>query len=127
MIFGLGRTFLVFPFYHMSRFASIGLFVERMDPFLVIANFLGNYFKLSVFTYVIVLSIAQLLKMNNYRKLIIPVILVLNIVGFYSFRSMMEVVDFSDKIWPFFSLPIQIGIPLLLIIVAKFRGLGYRK
>jgi spore germination protein KB len=124
MVFGLERTFLTLPFYHMSRYASIGLVVERMDPFLMVANFLANYLKLSIFTYVIVLSLAQLFKMKNYRKLIIPVILALNVVGFYSFRSMMEVIDFTDKIWPFYTLPIQIGIPLLLIIVAKFRGLG---
>ncbi|MFZ3102481.1 MAG: endospore germination permease [Desulfitobacteriaceae bacterium] len=123
-IFGLEFPFLNLPFYHMSRYATIGRFVERLDPFFMIANFLGNYLKLSIFTYVIVLGLAQLLKMKNYRKLIIPVILALNIVGLYSFRSMMEVIDFTDKIWPFYTLPIQIGIPLLLISVAKFRGLG---
>ncbi len=127
MVFGLECNFLTLPFYHMSRYASIGRVVERIDPFFMISNFLGSYLKLSVFTYVIVLSLAQLFRMKNYRKLIIPVILALNIVGFYSFGSLMQVIDFTDKIWPFYSLPIQIGIPLLLIIVAKFRGLGYRE
>jgi spore germination protein KB len=125
MVFGLECNHLTLPFYHMSRYASIGRVVERMDPFFMISNFLGSYIKLSAFTYVIVLSLAQFFRMKNYRKLIIPVILALNIVGSYSFKSLMEVIDFTDKIWPFYSLPIQIGIPLLLIIVAKFKGLGY--
>jgi len=105
----------------------MGRAIERMDPFFMITNFLGSYLKLSIFIYVLVLSLAQLFRMKNYRKLIIPVILALNIFAYYTSRSLMKVVDFTDKIWPFYSLPIEIGIPILLIIVAKFRGLGYSK
>lgn len=35
--------------------------------------------------------------------------------------------DFLDKVWPFYSLPIELGIPLLLIIIARLRGLGTKK
>jgi spore germination protein KB len=126
MIFGLECHILNLPYYLVSRYASMGRAIERMDPFFMITNFLGSYLKLSIFIYVIVLGSAQLFRMKNYRKLIIPVVLALNLFAYYSSRSLMQVVDFSDKIWPFYSLPIEIGIPLLLIIVAKFRGLGYK-
>ncbi|MFZ3129850.1 MAG: endospore germination permease [Desulfosporosinus sp.] len=127
LIFGLECHILSLPYYLVSRYASMGRSIERMDPFFMITNFLGSYLKLSIFIYTIVLSLAQLFRMINYRKLIIPVVLALNIFAYYSFRSLMQAVDYLDKIWPLYSLPIEIGIPLLLIIVAKFRGLGYSK
>lgn len=127
MIFGLECNILKIPYYLLSRYASIGRAIERMDPFFMITNFLGSYLKLSILIYAIVLGLAQLFRMKNYRKLIIPVIVALNLFAYYSFRSLMQVIDYLDKIWPFYSLPIEIGIPLLLISVAKFRGLGYSK
>jgi len=34
----------------------------------------------------------------------------------------MEQIDFATKIWPVYSIPFEIGIPLLILIVAVVRG-----
>lgn len=127
MVYGLERTALTVPFYNMARYVSIGLFIERMDPLFVVANMMGNFLKLSIFIYVVVLGLAQLFKMKNYRPLIIPVIVVENLLGVYGFKNGPEMYDFTDKVWPFYTLPLEFGLPLLLLIVARLRGLGNKK
>lgn len=81
MVYGISRTFLTVPFYNMARYVSLGLFIERMDPLFVVVNVLGNFLKISIFTYVVVLGLAQLFKMNNYRPLIIPVVVAQNLLA----------------------------------------------
>lgn len=127
MIFGLERTVLNIPFYSMARFVSIGQVIERMDPLFVVANLLGNFLKISIFTYVIVLGLAQLFRMKNYRPLIIPVVVVQNLLGVYGFKNSPQMFDFLDKVWPFYTLPLEFGLPLLLLAIARLRGLGKRK
>jgi len=124
MVFGLERSELNLPFYHMARYVSVGRFFERMDPFFMGANLLANFIKESILLYVVVLGLAQLFKLKNYRPLIIPVSLMINLIGVYGFKNSPQLLDFIDNVWPLYTLPLEFGLPLLLIIVARWRGLG---
>ncbi len=124
MIFGLDRKVLNLTFYQMARYVNIGGILERMDPLFVIGELLGSFIKITVFTYVSVFSVAQLFQLKNYRILILPIVAVIFFLALYGFGDLPQMMNFLMNMVPLYSLPIQYGIPLLLLIVGRIRRIS---
>lgn len=127
LIFGPNMTgHWIFPTFNAIRVVSIANFLERLESVVLMAWILGGIAKVGVFYYAAVLGSAQWLGLKDYRPLVLPVGVILvafsillhgeNIVEMLHYISLVEV--------PFFLIVFEVGIPLLLLIVALVRGKG---
>jgi len=77
--------------------------------------------KVAVFYYALVLGTAQWLNLEDYRPIIFPMGFLILLFAVWSAPSLMELVHYLGSTSPFYRISIQVGIPLLLLFVAKWR------
>ncbi|MCX7843118.1 MAG: spore germination protein [Clostridia bacterium] len=121
LVFGELRQYLSSPFYSIVRYIRPTLFIERFDILFASIELTGNFIKLGVFIFVIVFCLSRILGLKSYRPLILPAVILL-IAGIELFPlKQAELISFLDGVFPFYTIPLLYGLPLLTLIVAKIR------
>jgi len=105
------------------RMIHLANFLERMEPIAMTIWIAGGLVKISVFYWVTVLGSAQWLELKDYKPLVLPVGVILLALSIMAHDSIMDLLTFLGTIVIFQDLIIfQVGIPLLLLVVAIIRG-----
>lgn len=104
------------------RQINIGEFLTRMEITAAIIFIATIFVRISVLYYAVVLGTAQLLRLRSYLPLVLPVGVIIIILGLLNFENTLEDFYFAANYYPFYSLPFQVGIPLLSLLVAVIRG-----
>lgn len=126
LIFGPNVTgHWIFPTFNAVRVVSIANFLERLESVIVAAWVLGGFVKVGVFYYAAVLGSAQWLDLKDYRPLVAPVGVIVVALSILLHEGIVDLLDFLGRVWPPYALIVfEVGIPLLLLIVALARGKG---
>ncbi|MHB1128284.1 MAG: GerAB/ArcD/ProY family transporter [Bacillota bacterium] len=111
-----------YPSYNLVTTISVGVILDRLDVGLVSLWTLGVYIRIALSLYAFVLAIAQIAKLKTFVPLIIPAGILMVALSFYLFRNTTELIDFSTMTLTPYSLPIEMGIPVLLLMVSCIRG-----
>ncbi|MGB9825294.1 MAG: GerAB/ArcD/ProY family transporter [Desulfofundulus sp.] len=115
----------IFPTFNAVRVVSIANFLERLESVIVAVWMLGGFAKVGIFYYAAVLGSAQWLELKDYRPLVLPVGVIVVALSILIHEGIVDMLDFIDRVWPFYALSIfEAGIPLLLLVVALARGKG---
>ncbi len=127
LIFGPNLTgHWIFPTFNATRVVSIANFLERLEFIVIMAWVLGGIVKVGVFYYAVVLGSAQCLGLRDYRPLVLPVGVILVALSILLHgENIVEVLHYIPHVEvPFLLIVFEVGIPLLLLIVALVRGKG---
>lgn len=111
----------LFPTYEAVRRIDVADFLTRVDAVLVTGWVLVSFTKISVCLYASVRALADTVGLCDDRPLFLPMGALMIALSLLLHRNVIEMVDFP-RIWPFYSAPVQIFIPLLLLGVARFAG-----
>jgi len=115
----------MFPTLNGARVISIANFLERLEAVIIGVWITGGFVKVSVFYWAAVLGSAQVLDLKDYRLLVLPIGAVLVAMSILLHPSILDLLDFLDRVWPPYSLStFEVGIPLLLLVTALVRGKG---
>lgn len=112
-----------FPYLAVVKLIDIGQFLERLDPVAIFIWTMGTFVKLSLLVYVISIGWASLFSMADYRPLVFPVTILMVSVSLFLYDNFAQMKDFYNTTYPFYALPFQLLGPLLILTVAKIRGL----
>ncbi len=112
------------PMVEMVKLINVADFIQHIEALLVLV-WVGGVFTMSTgWFYCSVLGTAQLLKLRDYRPLILPMMLNYITLAILNFRSYPEFVDWAERPWPIYAFLHQLLIPAFLLIIAMIRGLG---
>jgi spore germination protein KB len=119
-VFGLEQAkSLDFPFFHVVRMISIGDFLERIDALFVGFWVIGMFIDISTHYYLAVLTGADLLKLKDYRPIVLAMGTVMVSLSMFLADSMVDLNEFlSYKTLTWYNLLFTFAIPLLLLLVA---------
>ena len=119
-VFGLEQAkILNFPFFHLVRMINIGSFLERIDALFIGFWVLGMCIDIAIHNYLAVLSAAQLLKLKDYRPIVVAMGTVIVSLSILQAESVVELNEFlSYKVLTWYNLFFTFALPLLLLIVA---------
>lgn len=117
----------VYPAYQVGRLINIADILSRLEIFIAVNFFTMGFIKIAVLLYGTVLGTAQVFKMKDYQRLVIPIAILMLIAAIINFPNVPANIEFSNNIYPIYAIPFQIGIPALALIVAVIRGLPGRK
>jgi spore germination protein KB len=119
---------LNYPVMIAARYISIADFFEHLESIVMAIWVAGTFVKISMFYYVVALGTGQWLNLSDYRPLVMPIGFLLVLSSFWSTTSLQELVRFFDTVSPFYSISVQMLLPLLLLVIAtlqkKFVGKG---
>lgn len=113
-----------FPSYTLAKKIQVGEFLQRIEVLVAIIWFLTIFFKLAICFYASLLGLAQLLKMNTYRPLIVPCALIVLMVSIVVYPNIVYFRIFASEIWPFYALTIGFLLPLLVWAASLIRPAG---
>ncbi|MBJ6362697.1 endospore germination permease [Paenibacillus sp. GCM10012307] len=113
--------FHLFATYILAKKISIGGFLDRLEAILVVNFILSTYFKATLFAYGFVMGITRLLKLKDYRILIVPVGFM--IFGYsYIVYPNLVVLNNVTPAWSLWDMTHNPIILLLIYIIHKLRS-----
>ncbi|MDR6552914.1 GerAB/ArcD/ProY family transporter [Paenibacillus qinlingensis] len=121
----------VFPLIETMGEINIGEFLQRLDSLVVIIFVITSFFKVGTFFLAAIIAASDIFQVNNYRKLALPIGIVILLSSILMSSNFVEHLDEGLNVLPrYIQLPIQTGIPLLILLIALFRkhiGRGARQ
>lgn len=108
--------------YLAAQVIDIGDFLTRVQVLVGINLITAGFIKVSILLYGTVLGLAQVFNLRSYRPIILPVGILMVILALTNVGNTLEFFDFA-KVYPIYTVPFQIGIPLITLVVAKLRKL----
>jgi spore germination protein KB len=122
-VFGPLLQHLINPFYAIVRYIRPTAFIERYDIFFVAIILFGSFIKISLFIYIFVLCLSRVLGMTSHRPLVLPSSAGLIVLACYSVKSLNHLLMHMDTVFPVYTTALLFGFPLLVLLVAKIRGI----
>ncbi|OKP76014.1 spore gernimation protein GerB [Paenibacillus helianthi] len=110
-----------FPIYTTITLVNVANFIQRLDALVILTLIIGVFFKMSIYCYAATVITADLFKVQDYRKLVVPVGV---IVLFSSFMSAENYTSHLNEGRAFlkYILPLLCAvIPILLFLVHHVR------
>lgn len=111
-----------FPLLSATRMVAIADFLERFDAIIILMMVAGVFFKVGGWTYGASVAISQLFKLKTNDSILLPlgaIITPFSIIHATNFVQFREIgANFID---PYLHVPLQIVIPIGLLIIAMIR------
>ncbi|MGE7093739.1 GerAB/ArcD/ProY family transporter [Lysinibacillus sp. NPDC048646] len=110
-----------FPSYALAQRISIGNFLQRIEIIMAFMWITSIYIRTFIYFYASVIGIAQILKIKDYRPLILPLGMIFIVLSQIVHPNIVHSNNYNKEIWPLFSAVFAILLPILLLFVAKLR------
>jgi spore germination protein KB len=111
-----------FPLLNTIGRIEIAEFIQRLDVFFMIYLVIAGFFKVTIFYYAAVAGSADLFQLKNQRIITYPIGLLILIASLTIAESYSEHVEEGLKYAPYFiHWPMQIILPIILLIIAFIR------
>ncbi|HEX2927475.1 MAG TPA: endospore germination permease [Ruminiclostridium sp.] len=109
--------------YAAIRQIDVANVLTRLDILVAVTLLITVFMKISIFYYVTVLSTAQILKLNSYKPLVIPIGAIAAAIAANLYPSDMEQVYAGTYVWPFNAFIGEFLLPIMTIIIIAIRRL----
>jgi spore germination protein KB len=104
------------PHYTVQQLPSINI-----DALIGVVFFISGGTKICVCYLASTIGIAQLTNSKDHRPFVIPVGIILLGLSIWIYESAPQMLNWALDIWPIYSIPFQIVIPLLLLTISLFK------
>ena len=125
-VIGELTEYLTFPFFELARCINIGRFIERVEALILVMWVAGVTIKVAVFFYIASLGMGQLFGLSDYRPVVLPIGLMLGVWSLELFENSVISIQWLAEVFPFYSFIFELGIPLVLLIMAVSGRKGGR-
>ncbi len=105
------------PHYTIQHLTGLNL-----DPLIGVFFFMSGGTKICCCYLAASIGVAQLTGSKDHRPFVIPIGVILVGLSIWVYDSAPEMLAWSKDIWPYYSIPFQIVIPLLLLVLSSFKG-----
>jgi spore germination protein KB len=110
-----------FTTYVTTARISIGDFVQRIEILVSIAFLVAGFVKISMCLLSAAKGISKLLKINDYRFIVIPTALIILNLSFFVYEDIMDTQRFVSKVYPYYAILINAIVPIFILIVAEIK------
>ncbi|ARJ37699.1 spore gernimation protein [Sporosarcina ureae] len=111
----------IYPGYELAKRINVGDFLQRIEELMGFLWFIALYFKTILYFYASVLGIAQILNLQDYRPLTLPLGMIAVILSLVIYPNVVYQKEIEQSTEIFISIFIGLFLPLLLVIVYAFR------
>ncbi|KKI90564.1 spore gernimation protein KB [Bacillus sp. SA1-12] len=111
-----------FPFFTATQMVSIADFLERFDALVILMMVSGVFFKVGGWTFGAAVGISQLVKLNHTKSVLLGLGTIIPPLSLLIAPNFSEHLKIGlDYFVPYFHVPLQIIIPILLLCIAFIR------
>ena len=122
LVLGVTNTSLrTFPSYTLAQRISIGNFLQRIEVIMAFIWMVTIFVRAFMYFYATVKGLGQILKINDHRRLILPLGMITVALSQIVHPNNMHSTKYNKETWPLYISVFALFLPLLLLIIAKFR------
>jgi spore germination protein KB len=121
LILGGASGLFYFPSHVAVSRIRIGDFIERIEVTVALVFVFGVFIKSAVCLFVVCKGIAKMLKLKDYRAIVIQTGALMCYFSFILYDNIMEMQEFAFKVYAYYAFPFQVIIPALLLIIAEIK------
>ena len=110
-----------FPSYSVISRVNIGNFLQRMELAVTIVFILSGFIKITVCLLAATKGVARVLGFDDYRILVTPMGLLMINLSSIIYKNIGEMFDWAFKVWPFYALPFQVFLPVMIWIFIELK------
>ncbi|WP_445487769.1 GerAB/ArcD/ProY family transporter [Niallia sp. 03133] len=96
-------------------------FIQRLDAIIVFTLLITVFFKASIYIYALLLGIADLFKLKSHHRIVFPIGMIVIYLSITTTANFPEHIKEGKNMGYYYHFPMQIIIPLLLLIVSFIR------
>ncbi len=113
----------MFARYHFPPGITARMFpLLDLDPLIDNNLLIGGTIKMSVCIFAAVTGITELFNLKDYKVLILPVITISIGLSIWLYEDLFQMHNWADKVYPYYAIPFQIVIPIVLFIIIFFKN-----
>lgn len=110
-----------FPSYSAISRVNVGNFLQRIEIGVTIVFLLSGFIKISICLLGATKGAARVLGLEDYRRLVVPIGLLMVNLAFTVYKDIVEMFEWAFKVWPYYALPFQVFLPILIWIVVELK------
>jgi len=126
-VIGELTRYLTFPLFELARCITIGRVIERVEALVLVIWVAGITIKVATFFYIASLGTGQLFGLSDYRTVVLPIGLILGVWSLEIFENSVLSIQWLTEVFPIYSFLFELGIPLVLLIIAVSTKKGGRQ
>ncbi|CAH2214294.1 GerAB/ArcD/ProY family transporter [Tepidibacter aestuarii] len=112
---------LYYPSYVVASRIDIGNLVQRGEIIAAVIFLLGGYIKMSICLLAVCKGISKISGYTDYRFIVTPVALLMGMLSFSIYDSVMDVIKFASTVSPYYKFPFQVVAPIIIWIAAEIK------
>lgn len=122
------RNLMVLGADMMSRQVFPSHTVFRLIPGVDVAPLLdvnltvAGVVKVGICIYAIATGVTELLKLEDYKPFVLPLTAFVVSLSIWVYGSLMEMMQWASEVWPYYSIPFQIVIPFVLLVISLIKN-----
>lgn len=93
----------------------------NLDPFLDIIFVMGGIVKVGICLYAASVGIKEIFNLEDYSPFVIPITAFTISLSIWVYSNAIEMITWAVEIWPYYSIPFQIVIPIVLLLVSYIK------
>ncbi|WP_019909840.1 GerAB/ArcD/ProY family transporter [Paenibacillus sp. HW567] len=110
-----------FPIYTTITLVNVANFIQRLDALVILTLIIGVFFKMSIYSFAATVITADLFKVKDYRRVVVPVCVVVLFCSFVSAENYSSHLN-EGKEFLKYILPVLCAyIPMFLFVVHHIR------
>lgn len=127
LVLGETASMLYFPSYSAVSVINIGEFLQRIEVTVSVVFLFAGFTKVSVCMYAATKGIAKTFNLGDYRNIAAPVGLLMVLLSRIIYENTMEMVEWAKFVYPYYAIPFQIILPIVIFIAAEMKSRSKRK
>ncbi|MHA6532453.1 GerAB/ArcD/ProY family transporter [Paenibacillus sp. BAC0078] len=127
LVIGDSAASEMYPSYVLAKKFNVGGFITRLEVFMAAIWFITLYCKLTLYFYAGAAGLARVLRVSDYRVLVVPLAIIAVILSISVYPDMIYQAEWDGKIWPVYVATSGLLFPALLLLVSLVRNRLVRK
>lgn len=112
---------LYFPSYALVARLNIADFLQRLEAISAIIFILGGFIKVSILLLAATKGLTKFFGYTDYRFMVTPIALLACNLSYFEFDSIMHYDNFNKIIYPYYSFPFQVILPIMILVTAVIK------
>ncbi|SHK08348.1 GerAB/ArcD/ProY family transporter [Tepidibacter formicigenes] len=112
---------LYFPTRNAFSKINIGNLIDNLEILIAVLLPVGTFIKGSVYLLATCKGITRIFGFDNYRFIVIPMTLLIINVSYFIHNSIIDLFDWMGDIWPYYTFPFQVILPIIIWIFAEVK------
>lgn len=120
----VGGTFiekLRYPLFVITKEIEVGVIFSHLEALIVIVWLVVSFFAAFIYIYAGVLGLSQVLKLKDYKRIVIPVLLIITIYSGIIYKDVQYQLNFDTVVRTPAAISFGFVLPLVLLVISLIR------